>query len=297
MVYRVPTGYGVDLATVLVSPTPFSAADRNSVADRAAEFGFTPVLTDAAVEDPMLARLTAPGGPDDAVSELAADISPPTDDRPFFFQMADLNTFFDGDIWHDDYVTRPVLVLAMLAATVLALAAICVVFPLLIGRRRGQVVHKRSIPFFTYFAGIGLGFLLIEVSLLQRLSIFLGHPTYGLTVVLFSMLVFSGIGSMGTERILRNDQRRIVPRTAVRPARRRARPRLRRAAHPRSDRRRDDAGSHRDGSRDPRAPRVHARHAVLDRHARGRRAPRRRRPRSSGPSTGPHRCARPSSVS
>ena len=56
-------------------------------------------------------------------------------------------------------------------------------FPLLIGRRRGQVVHRRSIPFFTYFAGIGLGFLLIEVSLLQRLSIFLGHPTYGLTVV------------------------------------------------------------------------------------------------------------------
>ena len=47
----------------------------------------------------------------DAVGELAADISPPTDNRPFFFQMADLGTFFDRGIWHDDYVTRPVLVL------------------------------------------------------------------------------------------------------------------------------------------------------------------------------------------
>jgi hypothetical protein len=208
LVYRVPTGYGVDLATVIVSPEPISASDRSILADRAAEFGFTPVLTADAVEDPVLARLTAPGGPDRAVSSLAADISPPTDNRPFFFQMADLGTFLDRGIWRDDYVTRPVLVLAMLAVTVLALAAACVVFPLLLGRRRGQVIHRRSLPFFTYFAGIGLGFLLIEVSLLQRLSIFLGHPTYGLTVVLFSMLVFSGIGSMCTERVVRSERRR-----------------------------------------------------------------------------------------
>ena len=44
-------------------------------------------------------------------------------------------------------------------------------------------------PFYLYFAGIGLGFLLVEISQLQRLSIFLGHPTYALTVVLFSLLL------------------------------------------------------------------------------------------------------------
>jgi hypothetical protein len=192
---------------MLVSEQPFSSSDIATIAARAAQFDFTPVLTADVSEDPMLARLTAPGGPDRAVSSLAADISPPTDNRPFFFQMADLGTFFDRDIWHDDYVTRPVLVLGMLAVTVLALAAACVVFPLLLGRRRGQVIHRRSLPFFTYFAGIGLGFLLIEVSLLQRLSIFLGHPTYGLTVVLFSMLVFSGIGSLCTERLVRPERR------------------------------------------------------------------------------------------
>ena len=63
-------------------------------------------------------------------------------------------------------------------------------------------------PFYTYFAGIGFGFLLIEVAMLQRLSIFLGHPTYGLSVVLFTVLVFSGIGSMLTERLVRPDRRR-----------------------------------------------------------------------------------------
>jgi hypothetical protein len=59
-------------------------------------------------------------------------------------------------------------------------------------------------PFYTYFAGIGLGFLLVEIAMLQRLSIFLGHPTYALTVVLFSLLVFSGIGSVASERIARS---------------------------------------------------------------------------------------------
>ena len=48
---------------------------------------------------------------------------------------------------------------------------------------------------------------------MQRLSLFLGHPMYGLTVVLFSVLVFSGIGSMLVERIMRADRPRslLVP--------------------------------------------------------------------------------------
>jgi hypothetical protein len=55
-------------------------------------------------------------------------------------------------------------------------------------------------PFYIYFAGIGLGFLLVELAQLQRLTVFLGHPTYALTVVLFSLLVFSGLGSMASAR-------------------------------------------------------------------------------------------------
>ena len=213
MVYRVPTGYEVDLATVLVSPEPFSAADRATASEHAERFDFTPVLTADASADDTLAALTRPGGPGDAIDDVAADISPPTDDRPFFFQMADLGTFLDGDILRDDYIMRPVLVLGMLAVTVLALAACCIALPLLVARRRGERFQRRNLPFCTYFAGIGLGFLLIEVSQLQRLSIFLGHPTYGLTVVLFSMLVFSGVGSMLTERLVRLDRPRslLVP--------------------------------------------------------------------------------------
>jgi len=46
-----------------------------------------------------------------------------------------------------------------------------------------------------FFVGIGLGFLLIEISLMQRLILFLGHPTYGLAVVLFALLLSGGLGA------------------------------------------------------------------------------------------------------
>src|SRR5262249_19936806 len=54
---------------------------------------------------------------------------------------------------------------------------------------------------FVYFAALGLGFMLIEVSLIQRLTLFLGYPTHSLTVTLFALLVSTGIGSLLTDRI------------------------------------------------------------------------------------------------
>ncbi len=50
-------------------------------------------------------------------------------------------------------------------------------------------------PPVAYFSAIGMGFMLIEISQLQRLMVFLGHPVYALGVVLFTILLFSGIGS------------------------------------------------------------------------------------------------------
>jgi len=52
-----------------------------------------------------------------------------------------------------------------------------------------------------FFAAIGLGFMLVETSQMQRLIVVLGHPTYGLTVVLFSLLLASGLGSWLTTKI------------------------------------------------------------------------------------------------
>jgi hypothetical protein len=57
-----------------------------------------------------------------------------------------------------------------------------------------------SAPYWFFFAAIGLGFMLIEVSQMQRLIVFLGHPTYALSVVLFTLLLSSGLGSYTTSK-------------------------------------------------------------------------------------------------
>ena len=52
-----------------------------------------------------------------------------------------------------------------------------------------------------YFALIGVGFMMVEIALLQRMSVFLGHPVYALSVVLFSLILWTGFGSIASERI------------------------------------------------------------------------------------------------
>jgi hypothetical protein len=145
------------------------------------------------------------------VQHVDADISPPTDNRPFFFQMVNRSSLdrLTSTSAQTVPIFQPVLVLAVLAITVLVLALVFILLPLLKTTRREE--HRGMSAFYVYFAAIGLAFLMIEVSQLQHLSVFLGHPTYGLTVVLFSVLLFSGLGSMLTERFAaRGSPKRLV---------------------------------------------------------------------------------------
>jgi hypothetical protein len=64
--------------------------------------------------------------------------------------------------------------------------------------------------FLLYFVFIGCGYLLIEVALIQKFVLFLGHPTYALTVVIFSMLLASGLGSYFSGRVLINREGRLI---------------------------------------------------------------------------------------
>jgi hypothetical protein len=204
-----PNEQGATALTLLVSPQPFTDEALARLTAAAERLRFNTVLTpDEAVDE----RFVALASPDPAVAaavDVDADISPPTDDRPFFFQMADLGTIVSGAGFSRDDSTRPVLVLSLLAVIIFTLAIGFIVVPLLV--KTDASAHRGMVPFYVYFAGIGLGFLLIEIAQLQRLSIFLGHPTYALVVVLFSLLVSSGIGSLASERVLS----RVHPRRSL----------------------------------------------------------------------------------
>jgi hypothetical protein len=60
---------------------------------------------------------------------------------------------------------------------------------------------RQRLAFLGYFAALGTGFILLEISFIQRFVLFLGYPTYSLTVVMLSLLVSTGVGSLLTERI------------------------------------------------------------------------------------------------
>jgi hypothetical protein len=199
-------------ATILVSPEGFDREALRTVQRNADRLGFETILTPTEVADDRFAEIVAPGGPDAGIDQYDEDLSPPTDDRPFFFQMASLNTFLSGEGFSNDLVFRPVLVLGSLALAVLVLALIFIGGPLLaMGRRvKHEGGHQGMGPYYVFFACIGLGFMLVEFSQLQRLNTFLGHPTYALAVVLFSLLLFSGVGSMLVERVIKPDRPRTL---------------------------------------------------------------------------------------
>jgi hypothetical protein len=196
-----PYNSGVHAATILISPSPFSSDDLATLERVTRELEFDRVLTPAYSIDGNFSGIAEAEDVNAYASSFPVNISAPTDDSPFFFQMIRLGDLFRGDLPEYKHLTEPVLVLSGLTIAVLVLTFLFILLPLLLRAKKTRL--KGMLPFFVFFAAIGLGFLLVEVSQMQRLIIFLGHPTYGLSVVLFSLLLFSGIGSFATERIAR----------------------------------------------------------------------------------------------
>src|SRR5688572_8501925 len=95
--------------------------------------------------------------------------------------------------------SRVILALLLLA---LLLAIALILLPVAVSKRANQ---KAASPFpfrfLLYFGLLGLAFLLVEIPLLQRFILYLGHPAYAVTTVLFSLLFFSGLGSRWSDRI------------------------------------------------------------------------------------------------
>ncbi len=140
------------------------------------------------------------------------DIKPVTDNRPFFFY-----TVQPRDIWSflstgpreaiDFKVNSAVpLLFELMGISVVATLVILLLPPIVLGTRLPR--QKGLLVFLLYFLFIGAGYILIEVALIQKFVLFLGHPTYALTVVIFSMLISSGLGSYFSRRVLDQSEAR-----------------------------------------------------------------------------------------
>jgi hypothetical protein len=198
---------------VLVSRKPFSNADISRALANFAGGGQVPIYYPGCQLHSQFRDLLLSPNPAAYERNYPFDITPVTDNRPFFFytvQPRDLWAFAKGGAETEDRkINRAVpLLFGLMAISVVATLLILVAPPVVLGARLPS--HRGVRGFLTYFLFIGTGYILIEVALIQKFVLFLGHPTYALTVVIFSMLVSSGIGSFASNRILGREEGRLI---------------------------------------------------------------------------------------
>ncbi len=198
------------VATLIVAKSPLSPAVLGALKGAAKAKEFTVLLSpDTAAASTMLEKIVS--APDRRTLDKATtgsylDLTPPTDARPFFFNQLGFAKLLDPGVFSHFTHTgvfagnlMATLTLAMLVLISVALVATTIVVPLRSTLREAgwQLAAGGTV----YFALIGVGFMMVEIALLQRMSVFLGHPVYALSVVLFSLILWTGFGSMTSERV------------------------------------------------------------------------------------------------
>ncbi|HET7184108.1 MAG TPA: hypothetical protein VFI82_05455 [Terriglobales bacterium] len=148
------------------------------------------------------------------VRQYPFNIAPVYDNAPFFFFTMKTREAFSrllggtgrGGDWKNHVgvvVLGVVLVISVLAVLLF------LILPLALHgyRNRGATgVGRAPVSRLLFFIAIGLGYILAEIAFIQRFVLFLGHPTYALTVVIFLMLLASGAGSLLSRRWLVDPQ-------------------------------------------------------------------------------------------
>ena len=186
--------------TLVAKRGEFTDEEIKNLEDAAAFGKFTVLVSPHTPGTSILENYLDAGAWSDLVQSARDDLSPPTDDRPFFFffkRFGDLfelkgKQIYDAGLW-----------VVVSLGSVLALGTIFIILPLVVGlvRRRNSVSEQEpTVPTLMYFGIVGFAFMAVEIALMQRFTLFVGHPSYSLLVVLFSVLLATAIGSWSSAR-------------------------------------------------------------------------------------------------
>lgn len=187
-----------ELTQVMIKKTPWTAEELAKIEEtrKRLHFGslYTPGRTDG---DGPITRLVADKDRAAVYASFPFDMEPTTDDRPFyFFLRARAGSEAGGDV----------LVLRKSMITIFVLIAAFLVAPLIALKRRGLGSIGIATPT-AYFSLLGLGFMLVEMKLLQQSVLVVGNPTLSLSAVLASLLVSTGIGALLSQKITNSPDR------------------------------------------------------------------------------------------
>ena len=196
--------------TVLARLEPFSDAELATIRRLADERGDGVVFAPGGPYHGAWADLAEAPSWQAFCGDYSLDVCPPTDDKPFFFNMRRLGSLFDSQSGYH-YGVDPFQLLLLTLGILVVLAVVGLLAPLRLSRS-GERPRFSSL---LYFAAIGLGFLMLEIVLIQRFVLFLGFPTYAISIVLFALLIFTGVGSGISARLSHSRRTLTAVLTAV----------------------------------------------------------------------------------
>jgi hypothetical protein len=206
---------GIPVA-VLARKSAFTPEDEAAVRAHMAVYrALTPIYMPSQFEQTPFSALITSNDPYAFARQYTYNVAPVRDNAPFFFFTLKLGQILgrsrgleQGMDWK---VNVGAAVLAMVLVVSVAAVLAFLVVPLAVhgGRSRPSVV-----PLF-YFVALGLGYILVEIAFIQRFVLFLGHPTYALTVVVFLLLLSSGAGSLASRRWVDKTGRSLLPMALI----------------------------------------------------------------------------------
>ena len=163
---------------LLVNKSPFTRENALSYGAVAREVGFIPlflpgILSQTPLDQVESGQMTY----QQVIAESEQDISPTTDNRPFFFQF-------------ERGLPSTLQTILVISVVIISIGAVSLIRT----QRRMLDMTERWSPLF--FAGLGVGFIFIEIAIIQQTRIYLGHPTIAITTIIGTFLIVGGIGSL-----------------------------------------------------------------------------------------------------
>ncbi len=188
-------------ATFIFKKSEFTDDEIRMIEMTAAASRFDILYTPLTQPDNVFTRMITEDDPATVWDSFVTNVAPTYDNNPFYFnslRATDLTRVFSiSGEWRKTNLGSFVLVVLFCITSVMVV--LFIILPLVIFRKRASENGEGGrIPYLLYFGCLGLGFIVVEIAMIQKFVLFLGHPVYSLSVILFSLLLFSAAGSYTT---------------------------------------------------------------------------------------------------
>ncbi len=190
----VHASYGADYTMlVLFSPTVFSEDDVNRAQELARRMGFDVIFSQFSRQKGLLSRfLSAESSSTFFQHSADIDIHPVVDERPYYYHHLKL-----GGDWKFDEVPEYFRLLLVISLIFLGYVVLLIILPVVVSPnnslRKGFIGNLAAL---LYFACLGMGFIGLELTLMQKANFLLGIPSWGFLVTVLSFTLFMGLGAL-----------------------------------------------------------------------------------------------------